>query len=73
VSDRFRLEHILVGGKSSEECFLNSVERYDTEKENLLWESIAPMSTIGPGVAVLDNLLYAVGGSDGQHDLRSSE
>ncbi|KAG8573996.1 hypothetical protein GDO81_008993 [Engystomops pustulosus] len=47
--------------------------RYDPEKDE--WQIVAPMKTrrIGVGVAVLNRLLYAVGGFDGTNRLNSAE
>ena len=50
-----------------------SVERYDPQTGE--WKLVAPMSKrrCGVGVAVLSDLLYAVGGHDGQSYLNSIE
>lgn len=47
--------------------------RYDPEKDQ--WQLVAPMLTrrIGVGVAVINRLLYAVGGYDGANRLSSCE
>lgn len=47
--------------------------RYDPEKDQ--WQLVAPMLTrrIGVGVAVINRLLYAVGGFDGANRLSSCE
>nr|7ON7_A Chain A, SAKe6BE-L2 [synthetic construct]7ON7_B Chain B, SAKe6BE-L2 [synthetic construct] len=47
---------------------LNSVEAYDPERNE--WSLVAPLSTrrSGVGVAVLNGLIYAVGGYDGSPD-----
>lgn len=47
--------------------------RYDPEKDQ--WQLVAPMLTrrIGVGVAVINRLLYAVGGFDGANRLGSCE
>lgn len=47
--------------------------RYDPDRDQ--WHLVAPMLTrrIGVGVAVINRLLYAVGGFDGTHRLSSSE
>lgn len=47
--------------------------RYDPEKDQ--WQLVAPMLTrrIGVGVAVINRLLYAVGGFDGASRLSSCE
>uniref|UniRef100_UPI003467EE73 SAKe6DEref n=1 Tax=synthetic construct TaxID=32630 RepID=UPI003467EE73 len=47
---------------------LNSVERYDPERDE--WRLVAPMNTrrSGVGVAVLNGHIYAVGGYDGSPD-----
>lgn len=47
--------------------------RYEPERDE--WALVAPMGTrrIGVGVAVLNRLLYAVGGFDGSARLRSAE
>ncbi|VDM68149.1 unnamed protein product, partial [Strongylus vulgaris] len=52
-----------------------SVERLDPGKAIPVWQCVAPMSKrrCGVGVAVVDNLLYAVGGHDGQTYLNSIE
>lgn len=50
-----------------------SVERFDPQSGE--WKMVAPMSKrrCGVGVAVLHDLLYAVGGHDGQSYLNSIE
>lgn len=50
-----------------------SVERFDPQTSE--WKMVAPMSKrrCGVGVAVLHDLLYAVGGHDGQSYLNSIE
>lgn len=50
-----------------------SVERFDPQTND--WKMVAPMSKrrCGVGVAVLNDLLYAVGGHDGQSYLNSIE
>lgn len=47
--------------------------RYEPERDE--WHLVAPMLTrrIGVGVAVLNRLLYAVGGFDGTNRLNSAE
>lgn len=47
--------------------------RYDPERDQ--WQLVAPMLTrrIGVGVAVINRLLYAVGGFDGANRLSSCE
>lgn len=47
--------------------------RYDPEKDQ--WQLVAPMLTrrIGVGVAVINRLLFAVGGFDGANRLGSCE
>lgn len=52
---------------------LFSFSRYDPENDK--WSPVAPMSTsrIGVGVAVVNRLLYAVGGFDGGQRLSSVE
>lgn len=47
--------------------------RYEPERDE--WQLVAPMLTrrIGVGVAVLNRLLYAVGGFDGTSRLSSAE
>lgn len=49
------------------------MERYDPQSNE--WHMVAPMSKrrCGVGVAVLNELLYAVGGHDGQSYLNSIE
>ena len=61
-----------VGGWCSGDA-ISSVERYDPHSNE--WRMVAPMSKrrCGVGVAVLNNLLYAVGGHDGQSYLNSIE
>ncbi|KAK6049374.1 kelch repeat protein, partial [Cooperia oncophora] len=68
------VEVVLVGG-SVEDEELCTVECLDPAKAEAVWEYVAPMSTPrhGAGVAVLDNLLYAVGGYDGRTWLSSVE
>lgn len=50
-----------------------SVEKFDPQ--TMEWKMVAPMSKrrCGVGVAVLNDLLYAVGGHDGQSYLNSIE
>lgn len=47
--------------------------RYDPERDS--WQLVAAMLSrrIGVGVAVINRLLYAVGGFDGTHRLSSAE
>uniref|UniRef100_W5MLW6 Kelch-like ECH-associated protein 1b n=1 Tax=Lepisosteus oculatus TaxID=7918 RepID=W5MLW6_LEPOC len=54
-------------------CRINFIGRYDPEKDS--WQLVAPMQTrrIGVGVAVINRLLYAVGGFDGTNRLSSAE
>lgn len=49
------------------------LHRYDPEQDQ--WQLVAPMLTrrIGVGVAVINRLLYAVGGFDGTNRLSSCE
>ena len=62
----------LVGGWCSGDA-IASVERFDAQTVD--WKMVAPMSKrrCGVGVAVLNDLLYAVGGHDGQSYLNSIE
>lgn len=62
----------LVGGWCSGDA-ISSVEKYDPQTNE--WRLVAPMSKrrCGVGVAVLNDLLYAVGGHDGQSYLNSIE
>ena len=64
--------HFSVGGWCSGDA-ISSVERF--EPRNNEWRMVSPMSKrrCGVGVAVLNNLLYAVGGHDGQSYLNSIE
>lgn len=64
--------HVTVGGWCSGDA-ISSVERYDPQGSE--WRMVAPMSKrrCGVGVAVLNDLLYAVGGHDGQSYLNSIE
>lgn len=61
-----------VGGWCSGDA-IASVEKFDPQ--NMEWKMVAPMSKrrCGVGVAVLNDLLYAVGGHDGQSYLNSIE
>jgi len=61
-----------VGGWCSGDA-IASVERFDPQA--VAWKMVAPMSKrrCGVGVAVLNDLLYAVGGHDGQSYLNSIE
>lgn len=61
-----------VGGWCSGDA-INSVEKYDPNTNE--WRMVAAMSKrrCGVGVAVLNDLLYAVGGHDGQSYLNSIE
>ena len=63
---------VTVGGWCSGDA-ISSVERY--EPQNNEWRMVSAMSKrrCGVGVAVLNNLLYAVGGHDGQSYLNSIE
>ena len=63
---------VLVGGWCSGDA-IASVERMDARTAE--WRCVAPMSKrrCGVGVAVLNDLLYAVGGHDGQSYLNSIE
>lgn len=63
---------LAVGGWCSGDA-ISSVERYDPQANE--WRMVAPMSKrrCGVGVAVLNDLLYAVGGHDGQSYLNSIE
>ena len=65
-------ETIAVGGWCSGDA-IASVERYDPQSGD--WKMVAPMAKrrCGVGVAVLNDLLYAVGGHDGQSYLNSIE
>lgn len=67
-----RLTPVAVGGWCSGDA-ISSVERYDPQSNE--WRMVAAMSKrrCGVGVAVLNNLLYAVGGHDGQSYLNSIE
>lgn len=67
-----RVEMFLVGGWCSGDA-IASVERFDAQ--TIDWKMVAPMSKrrCGVGVAVLNDLLYAVGGHDGQSYLNSIE
>lgn len=51
------------------------MERYDPQSGDWSWKMVSPMSKrrCGVGVAVLNDLLYAVGGHDGQSYLNSIE
>ena len=63
---------LVVGGWCSGDA-ISSVERF--EPRNNEWRMVSPMlkRRCGVGVAVLNNLLYAVGGHDGQSYLNSIE
>lgn len=64
----------VVGGETDPgRATVNMVEQYSPAKDS--WRELAPMSTKrrGVGVAILNGLLYAVGGSDGVQALRSAE
>jgi len=63
---------VAVGGWCSGDA-ISSVERYDPQSNE--WRMVAPMSKrrCGVGVSVLNDLLYAVGGHDGQSYLNSIE
>ena len=64
----------VVGGETNPgRATVNTVEEYNPLKDS--WRELAPMSTKrrGVGVAILNGLLYAVGGSDGVQALRSAE
>ena len=64
--------YFVVGGWCSGDA-ISSVERYDPQTNE--WRMVAPMNKrrCGVGVAVLNDLLYAVGGHDGQSYLNSVE
>jgi kelch-like protein 20 len=71
-SCHFFIISFTVGGWCSGDA-ISSVERYDPQTNE--WRMVAPMSKrrCGVGVAVLNDLLYAVGGHDGQSYLNSIE
>lgn len=52
----------VVGGNSSHQEVLKSVERYSFDEDK--WESVAPMSVprASPAVAAVDGYLYVAGG-----------
>lgn len=54
-------------------CFKISVERYDPRTNR--WNSVSPMGTRRKhlGVAVYNNMIYAVGGRDDTTELSSAE
>lgn len=68
----FALLTIFTAGWCSGDA-ISSVERWDPDHRN--WTLVSPMSKrrCGVGVAVLDGLLYAVGGHDGTSYLNSVE
>ena len=72
---RLKLGHVLVivGGLTRQGVNTNSMERYDPQTGE--WRLMSPMSTRrrGHGVAVNNNLLYVVGGDEGQGVLNSTE
>ena len=61
-----------IGGSDGQNP-LNSVERYDPQKNT--WTVMAPMSTRRKhlGCAVYNNMIYAVGGRDDCTELSSAE
>ena len=61
-----------IGGADGQ-CPLNSVERYDPQKNT--WTLMAPMSTRRKhlGSQVFNNMIYAVGGRDDCTELSSAE
>uniref|UniRef100_A0A1I7TK04 Kelch-like protein 3 n=1 Tax=Caenorhabditis tropicalis TaxID=1561998 RepID=A0A1I7TK04_9PELO len=61
-----------VGGRDTT-TELNTVERYNADRDE--WQPVVAMSNrrSGVGVAVVGNKLYAVGGFDGQAYLKSVE
>ena len=64
----------VVGGETDPgRATVNMVEVYNPAKDS--WRELAPMGTKrrGVGVAILNGLLYVVGGSDGVQALRSAE
>ncbi|PIO65284.1 kelch repeat protein [Teladorsagia circumcincta] len=63
-----------VGGWSEEQGY-NSVERLDPGEANPVWQAVAPMAKQRGGVvvSVIDNMLYAVGGRDGNNYLDFNE
>lgn len=67
-----KMHMYLVGGWCSGDA-IASVERFDPQSGE--WKMVAPMSKrrCGVGVAVLNDLLYSVGGHDGQSYLNSIE
>ena len=60
-------------GGSDGQCPLNSVERYDPQKNT--WTLMAPMSTRRKhlGSQVFNSMIYAVGGRDDCTELSSAE
>lgn len=79
VGNRFRRRNPLgqrifaVGGWTNECKPTASVERYHPLKDE--WDKVSPMTSprCGVGAAILGDSLYAVGGHDGQHHLKSVE
>ncbi|CAB3407173.1 unnamed protein product [Caenorhabditis bovis] len=71
-----RLREVLfaVGGWCSGDA-IASIEMMDPNRSGCAWSCVAPMSKrrCGVGVAVLDQLLYAIGGHDGLSYLNSIE
>lgn len=64
--------YIFIGG-FDDNAPLDCVERYNVQENQ--WEIVAKMSCFrgGVGVASLGGRIYAVGGHDGSHYLRSVE
>jgi hypothetical protein len=60
-------------GNNTSNLFSHTDSRFDPEEDR--WTSVKPMHTkrLGVGVAVVNRLLYAIGGYDGNERLGSGE
>ncbi|CAF0998050.1 unnamed protein product [Adineta steineri] len=63
---------IVAGGHNFDYEPMSNVTMLDTQTNNFKWENLPDMynGTIGPGVSVIDNILYVIGGFDFiEHDI----
>ena len=72
-STRHSLVYMVGGETFPGRTTVNTVEEYDPSKN--AWRELASMNTArrGVGVGILDNFIYAVGGSDGRDALKLVE
>lgn len=65
----------VAGGYNGISSCLNSVEKFTPSRHSGKWSHVAPMNTLRSmaGLGLLKRCVYAIGGYDGGHDLRSCE